>query len=613
VIEGLRVGAQRDGPESLARTGWTSAPDETFDRFATMVRRVLDVPVALVTVVEPDRQCFLGASGLDEPWNTERQTPLSHSFCRLVVATAGPLVVADAREDPRVRDNPAIDALGVVAYAGMPLTDVHGNVLGSLCAIDHTPRRWTDDELRLLADLAAACSDSLRLRISSEVAERGRREADEARQRLRMAFNRSQVLLNASVALTATGTIAEVVTAVGKLVTGALDPVDLGIALFDPDAAEVDPVDLGIALFDPDAAEEHGTDLHTVPPMRGGLAEAWAALARAAVRPAADAARKGQPFVLADRQAIADALPDVDGLEDHGWHAIAGAPLRGPDGPIGVLTVAWRHPHEIEPDELAVVTTLAGYVAQAVRRATDLEQRTTAATVLQRALLTAVPTIGGLDLAARYVPAHSGDLVGGDWYDVIACPDGRVALVVGDVCGHSLDAAATMSELRSMLRGYLVDRVESPSRTLTRLDAACFALGQVPITTAVLAVLEPDPAGGHLLTWSNAGHPPATVLAPGAPPVLLGGSDLLLGATSGVTRHDHSRVLPPGSTVVLHTDGLVERRNSGIDEGFADLHDALGRHRHLRPADLADLLIDRIPASDRDDDIAFLIIRTMDG
>jgi serine phosphatase RsbU (regulator of sigma subunit) len=596
VTEGLSATTAGDRWEALARTGLTSEPDEALDRFAAMVRTVLDVPVALVTVVEADRQCFPGASGLGEPWDTDRQTPLSHSFCQRVVATAEPLVVADAREDARVRDNPAIGDLGVVGYAGMPLTDGHGHVLGSLCAIDHAPRQWTDGELRLLSDLAAACSDSLRLRISTAVAESGRREAEQARQRLRTAFNRSQVLLNASEALTDTGTIADVVTAVGKLVTGALDPVDLGIV-----------------LFDAEAADGQGTDLHTVPSMPAALAEAWAALARHAVRPAADAARSGRPFVLADPAAIADALPAVEGMDDVGWHAIAGAPLRSPDGPVGVLTVAWKQPHEIEPDELAVVSTLAGYVAQAVRRATHLEQRTTAAAVLQQALLTAVPAIDGLDVEARYVPAHTGDLVGGDWYDVLPFPDGRVALVVGDVCGHNVDAAATMSELRSLLRGYLVDRVESPARTLTRLDAACFALGQTTITSAILAVLEPDASGRYTVTWSSAGHPPPTVLAPGAAPALMPGSDLILGAVRGATRRDHVRVLSPGSTLILHTDGLVERRAAGLDEGFADLHSTLGRHPDLRVGDLADLIIDRVPVTDRDDDIAFLIVRTRPG
>src|SRR3982751_5837929 len=136
IAEGQRLAA-------LLRTGLDAVADPMFDRFAAMVRTVLGVPVALVSLVGPDRQFFPGACGLGDPWAQDRQTPLSHSFCQHVVATAEPLIVVDARTDPRVRGNLAIDDLGVIGYAGMPLTDATGQVLGSLCAIDHEPRTWT--------------------------------------------------------------------------------------------------------------------------------------------------------------------------------------------------------------------------------------------------------------------------------------------------------------------------------------------------------------------------------------------------------------------------------------------------------------------------------------
>lgn len=151
----------------VAATGLDAAPDEAFDRFAGLVRTMLGVPVALVSLVDDVRQVFPGASGLPGSLADSRQAPLSHPFGPMVVTTAEPLVITDARTDPRVRDSMAVSDLPVVGYAGMPLTDDSGNVLGALCAIDDQPRQWANDHLDLLRDLAAACSSEIRLRLAA--------------------------------------------------------------------------------------------------------------------------------------------------------------------------------------------------------------------------------------------------------------------------------------------------------------------------------------------------------------------------------------------------------------------------------------------------------------
>ena len=131
-----------------------TAPEEVFDRLTRLARRLLGAPVALVSLVDADRQFFKSALGLPEPWATKRETPLSHSFCQHVVATGAPLRVEDAREHPLVCDNLAVPELGVVAYLGMPLATADGQVLGSLCAIDTEPRSWTAEDAAALRDLA---------------------------------------------------------------------------------------------------------------------------------------------------------------------------------------------------------------------------------------------------------------------------------------------------------------------------------------------------------------------------------------------------------------------------------------------------------------------------
>jgi GAF domain-containing protein len=128
----------------------------SFDRIARVAAHVLNAPVALVSLVDADRQFFKSCLGLPEPWASERQAPLSHSFCQHAVASREPLVVDDSREHALLRDNLAIRDMGVVAYAGIPLIDADGHALGTLCVIDSQPRHWTTHQVQLLSDLAAS-------------------------------------------------------------------------------------------------------------------------------------------------------------------------------------------------------------------------------------------------------------------------------------------------------------------------------------------------------------------------------------------------------------------------------------------------------------------------
>jgi two-component sensor histidine kinase len=151
-----------------------SAPEEAFDRLTRLVCRVLDAPVALVSLVDRDRQFFKSQHGLPEPVATERQTALSHSFCQHVVRRGAPLIVTDARADVRVRDNLAVRDLSVVAYLGTPLVTPEGHVLGSLCVLDSRPRDWSEADRQTLGDFAAVVMSEIALR--EEITRRERSE-----------------------------------------------------------------------------------------------------------------------------------------------------------------------------------------------------------------------------------------------------------------------------------------------------------------------------------------------------------------------------------------------------------------------------------------------------
>ncbi len=146
-----------------------------FDRLTRLAANILHTPVALVSLVDADRQFFKSCVGLPEPWASQRETPLSHSFCRHAVESAEPLIIDDAREHPLVHDNLAIHEIDMIAYAGIPLITSDGYVLGSFCVIDHIPRPWTDREIAILQDLAASVMTEIELR--GEMIERREAEA----------------------------------------------------------------------------------------------------------------------------------------------------------------------------------------------------------------------------------------------------------------------------------------------------------------------------------------------------------------------------------------------------------------------------------------------------
>jgi GAF domain-containing protein len=141
-----------------------SGPEEPFDRLARLAARVVNAPVALVSGVDRDRQFFKSCLGLPEPWATQRQTPLSHSFCQHVVAVKEPVIVSDARKDERLLDNLAIRDFGAIAYLGVPLITREGYAVGTLCVIDHEPRIWTNAEIGLVQDIASAVVTEITLR-----------------------------------------------------------------------------------------------------------------------------------------------------------------------------------------------------------------------------------------------------------------------------------------------------------------------------------------------------------------------------------------------------------------------------------------------------------------
>ncbi len=297
---------------------------------------------------------------------------------------------------------------------------------------------------------------------------------------------------------------------------------------------------------------------------------------------------------------------------------VAVVPLRGHDRVVGLLTVfrsAERGPfREDDVDTLAEVATGAGLTLDNARL--FAEQRELAEG-LQRSLLTPPPQPEGLEIAVRYEAAAETAQVGGDWYDAFVQAEGDPVVVIGDVVGHDTAAAAAMGQLRGLLRAVAVYSGEGPADVLRGVERALQTLGVEATATAVVARLEQSPEeerrGARRLRWSNAGHPQPVVLhADGSVEGLeTDDYDLLLGLDAEAERLEHEVVLEAGATVLLFTDGLVERRGEDLDTGLARLCHELAELAQGEPSveELCDQLLHRMAPTRRDDDIALVAVR----
>jgi serine phosphatase RsbU (regulator of sigma subunit) len=230
-------------------------------------------------------------------------------------------------------------------------------------------------------------------------------------------------------------------------------------------------------------------------------------------------------------------------------------------------------------------------------------------------MLSAPQRLAGVDVAVRYLPAAAHLHVGGDWYDAFAQADGATLLVMGDVVGHNVDAAAAMGQLRSLVRGIAYDRPDAPAGILTRVDDVVTGLGIGSLATALVARLGPgteSPDGGRTLRWSSAGHlPPLVIREDGSVRTLDSEPEILLGAGSHRPRTDHEAVLRRGDTLVLYTDGLVEHDRTDIDVGLARLTGVLAGCAGEDVEVICDGLLDEIVAGRPDDDVALIVVRLL--
>jgi PAS domain S-box-containing protein len=440
-----------------------------------------------------------------------------------------------------------------------------------------------------IAEWVGACTDVTSQREAEEM--RGRLTEQLSAAALRTARLQQATSMLAE-ALTVEQVV-EVITEVGRTAIGALRSA---VALLDAETLRLRVVNSdGQPPVGPDAADERLT-LDTPSVMTRAIATR-------------------RPVLIHDpeelrRQFEADAADGGHRIEDTGdERSWVGLPLIAAGAPLGALRFSFNRPRRITEEERVFLEALAGQCALAVERAEMYEREHTAAVTLQRSLLPdKLPTVPGLALDARYLPVTRNMEIGGDWYDVFRLPDRRLAVTVGDVMGKGLLAAAGMGRVRNALRALALTDPR-PAAVLAGLDRLFSATElEEQVTTVSYLVIDPETGEGQA---GNAGHLPTLLLTPGAPPVLdQAEAGTPLGWAS--PRRQHAFRLPPGSTAVFYSDGLVENRVRGLDAGLDELvRVAASAPDDLlsAPGRLLQYLLDHMLAGhEQDDDVTVLVM-----
>ncbi|OZM77319.1 PP2C family protein-serine/threonine phosphatase [Pseudonocardia sp. MH-G8] len=289
-------------------------------------------------------------------------------------------------------------------------------------------------------------------------------------------------------------------------------------------------------------------------------------------------------------------------LREKGIRSLLGVPLLSGGEAIGVLHVGSLSTRCFSQQEEELLCLAADRVALAVQ-ARQVQATRAAAGALQRSLLpAALPAVPGLEFASRYVPGGGGE-VGGDWYDVFELPSGHVCVVVGDVVGRGIAAAATMGTIRTVLRACAL-QTEDPADLLQRLDVHVRQFERGAMATVLCVVISPS---HDCAVLSTAGHPPPVSLSPDAPAEVVDlPPDLPVGVDATRPRRSTPLPLPPGHGLFLYTDGLIERRGLVLDAGLDRLCQAL----HPGPADAVcgKVMSEMLGADQAADDVAVLML-----
>jgi len=550
----------------LRRTGAALAAAVTVDEVTAAAISDPELGAIAVAIYRwPDRPPVAVAGGLspDQERRLRDQVPRPEGPVAHTLRTETAHFLGQAPEDA------AVSLAGLTngprpAAATLPLR-VWSQPTGVMLLAFPGPRRFSADQQALLRTLADQTAQALDRAIQHE-AERARRRRAELLERLSTALEREMTVRGRA-----------------QLATELLIPdvADFAsIERFDPQG----PVVLGLHHRDP-ALEPVLRSLRTEHRLSPDEEHS---VAHAGIEGGTMLIERVTPELIAQ---VTDDPGTRDLLRRLAPTSHLAVPLRARGHLAGVLVLGrgGTGGGHFDAGDLRFGEEIAMRLGVALENAQLYEEQREIALGLQLSLLPeSVPDLPGNILAVRYRPGQHHMEVGGDWYDALALPDGRFALAVGDVVGRGLSAAAAMGRLRTALAA-LAPRTSGPADLLRELDAFSESVPGSQLTTLTYAVF--SPRTGHL-TYASAGHPPGLVIYPdGVTHWLLGGRSVPLRSVPHPARAQAGAELPPGAKLLLYSDGLVERRGEGIDDGLDRLAAAARRHHLLAPEDLIEALV----------------------
>jgi anti-anti-sigma factor len=513
---------------------------------------------------------------------------------RFPIGLATPLAGVVRTGRPVWMERPADgDAARIAARSGLPTgaalpLRVGGATIGAMgYRYRDETRPVPRSERTYLGTVAELCAQALERARLYEAERAARAAAQDARRAAERAAGRIERLQELTAALSESLTADEVAAVTVGQAADALDAEGGWLVLLDEDGAPA-------ALL---AHERCPAPLLRLL-RRGRIAPA---------APLADAVAAGEPRWLG-RDELEARWPEL-AAADPAAGGLALLPIVAHGRTLGAAGLRLGAGAQEEEADRTYAHSLARLCAGALERALRYEREHEVAATLQRSLLPrGVPTLPGAEIAMRYVPVDDGVEVGGDWYESVELPDERIGLAVGDVVGRGVEAAAVMGQLRSAMRAFALDG-GAPGTVLERLSRFAEGVEGARAATVVYAVV--DPAAGEL-RYSCAGHPPPLLVAPGGDAAYLaGGRSLPLASGLGDGSFAEGRAeLPPGTTLLLYSDGAIERRGESVDAGLSWLRGAVTLAGDIEPEALCAHLLERLGRERPPrDDVALVALR----
>jgi serine phosphatase RsbU (regulator of sigma subunit)/anti-sigma regulatory factor (Ser/Thr protein kinase)/putative methionine-R-sulfoxide reductase with GAF domain len=542
--------------------------DELLKELLERISATLDSDTAAILLLDEDTDELVAraAKGIEEEVEQGVRIPVGKGFAGRIAAERHPIYLPDVEHADVL--NPILREKGIRSLLGVPML-IEGQITGVLHVGTLTPREFTAEDtelLRMAADRAALAIDHARLYLSER----------DARQRAESAARRLAALQQVSDAALAYLPLDELLDELLVRISRILSSDTAAILLLD------EPSRTLVARAAKGIEEEVRQGVRI--PLGKGFAGRIAAERR--------------PIFLPDVE-HADVLNPI--LREKRIRSMLGVPLVVEGRVTGVLHVGTLTPREFTAADTELLRMAADRAAMAIDRARLYEERRVVE-ALQRTLLPeSLPQLPGLELAARYQPARVGTGIGGDWYDVFPLAAGHVALVIGDVMGHGVAAAALMAQMRTALRAYALEGHE-PAAVADLLNRLLVPLRPTSMTTLAYAVLDTERGTARMI---SAGHPPPLLMTPGeAPRYLDVEGDPPLGVSPSHRYTEHTFALPADSVLVMVTDGAIEVRGEPLDAGLERLR-ALAAELPSPPA-----LCDAVTARpSHEDDLAIIALR----